>query len=90
MTASARGLFRATGKKPKSVKVLLDGQVVETAGLAREKNDFYPTPAEPTRAFLNAELQRLRDFPSIWEPAAGMALWFGSWKRLVSGSTHLI
>ncbi|KFH18588.1 hypothetical protein ELZ19_09770 [Brucella abortus] len=71
MTASARGLFRATGKKPKTVKALLDGQVVETAGLAREKNDFYPTPAEPTRAFLNAELQRLRDFPSIWEPAAG-------------------
>lgn len=59
MTAvSARGLFRATGKKAK----------VEAP---REEHDFYPTPPEPTRAFLRAEYDRLKDFPLIWEPACG-------------------
>jgi len=39
--------------------------------LAREPNDFYPTPPEPTRALLYAEHDRLRDFSVIWEPACG-------------------
>lgn len=70
---SARGLFRATGKtsKPVHVRDLLSGEIVKVDALDREKNEFYPTPAEPTRAFLHAELVRLRDFPVIWEPAAG-------------------
>jgi hypothetical protein len=73
MTAvSARGLFRATGKKSKPVHVRqLDGTIVKADALEREEDDFYPTPAEPTRAFLHAEIDRLRDFNSIWEPAAG-------------------
>ena len=43
---SARGLFRATGKKPKPVVVqLLDGTLAKSAdGLERETDDFYPTP----------------------------------------------
>lgn len=69
---SARGLFRATGNKPKPVYDLIDGEIVHLVdGLTREKDDFYPTPPEPTRAFLHAELDRLRDFHAIWEPAAG-------------------
>lgn len=74
MTAkSARGLFRATGKKSKPVVVkLLDGTLSKSAeGLEREKDEFYPTPPEPTRALLHAEIDRMRDFPVIWEPAAG-------------------
>lgn len=73
MTAvSARGLFRATGNKSKPVAVRqLDGTIVKAEALEREKDDFYPTPPEPTRAFLHAEIDRLRDFPRIWEPAAG-------------------
>lgn len=39
--------------------------------LEREKDDFYPTPPEPTRALLHAEIDRLREFDAIWEPAAG-------------------
>ncbi|MCA0343975.1 MAG: hypothetical protein LCH99_30130 [Proteobacteria bacterium] len=51
---------------------LIDGEIVQLAdGLTREKDDFYPTPPEPTRAFLHAEIDRLRDFGTIWEPAAG-------------------
>jgi hypothetical protein len=71
--ASARGLFRATGKKPKPVAVRdLMGTIIKSDdGLDREKDDFYPTPPEPTRALLAAELPRLRDFSCIWEPAAG-------------------
>lgn len=70
--ASARGLFRATGKKPKPVAVRnLLGEIVKVDSLEREADDFYPTPPEPTRAFLAAELQRLRNFPTIWEPSAG-------------------
>lgn len=70
--ASARGLFRATGKASKPVAVrLLDGSYEKTDSLEREKDDFYPTPPEPTRALLDAELGRLRDFDVIWEPAAG-------------------
>ena len=72
MTASARGLFRATGKKSKPVAVrLLDGTYSKADGLERESADFYPTPPEPTRAFLSAEIDRLRDFDTIWEPACG-------------------
>lgn len=73
MTAvSARGLFRATGKKSKPVPVrLLDGSYEKTDALEREKDDFYPTPPEPTRAFLHAEYGRLMDFSCVWEPAAG-------------------
>lgn len=70
-TASAKGLFRAAGKKSKPVNLMLDGVIVKADGLARECDDFYPTPPEPTRAFLHAELDRLKDFAVIWEPAAG-------------------
>lgn len=69
---SACGLFRATGKTPKPVAQLLeDGSYVKTSHLVREKDDFYPTPPEPTRAFLHAEIDGVRNFPTIWEPAAG-------------------
>jgi hypothetical protein len=72
MTASAKGLFRATGNKSKPVTVrLLDGSFEKAEGLERETDDFYPTPPEPTRAFLHAEIGRLRQFPTIWEAAAG-------------------
>lgn len=71
--ASARGLFRATGKKSKPiVQMQLDGSLARVdGGLEREVDDFYPTPPEPTRALLHAEIDRLRQFPRIWEPAAG-------------------
>ena len=72
MTASARGLFRATGKASKPVPVrMMDGSYEKADALQREADDFYPTPPEPTRAFLHAEIDRLKDFPVIWEPAAG-------------------
>ncbi len=72
MTASARGLFRATGKNAKPVMVdLIDGEAVYAGEVAREKDDFYPTPPEPTRALLHAERGRLAEIGHIWEPAAG-------------------
>lgn len=75
MSASARGLFRATGKsaKPLAFKVGEDlgGTYDRAEFLPREKDDFYQTPPEPTRAIIHAELERLRSFPMIWEPAAG-------------------
>ena len=73
MTArSARGLFRATGKAAHPVLVGLDGcEGVYADSVAREENDFYPTPPEPTRALLAAELPVLRRFGAVWEPAAG-------------------
>src|SRR5690554_4879341 len=71
--ASARGLFRATGHKPKpTVQMQLDGTLARVdAGLERESDDFYPTPPEPIRALLHAEIDRLRDFPAIWDASAG-------------------
>lgn len=71
MTASARGLFRATGKTSRPVAQVLDGTLTKDEPLRREGDDFYPTPPEPTQAFLKAEGARLADFPLIWEPAAG-------------------
>lgn len=69
---SAKGLFRATGKKPKQISLKLgDGIVKIDGGLPRKKNDFYPTPPEPIRAYLKAEIHRLKEFEKIWEPAAG-------------------
>lgn len=70
--ASARGLFRATGKTSKPVPVrLLDGSYEKTDSLEREKDDYYPTPPEPIRALLHAEIDRMRDFPVIWDASAG-------------------
>jgi hypothetical protein len=72
MTRAARGLFRATGKTAEPVLVGLEnGEGVWADSVAREKDDFYPTPPEPTRAILAAELPALRRFRSVWEPAAG-------------------
>jgi hypothetical protein len=72
MSASAKGLFRATGKASKPVMVdLVGGEAVYVDALDRQEDDFYPTPPEPTRAFLHAELARLKQFNPIWEPAAG-------------------
>jgi hypothetical protein len=69
---SARGLFRATGNKSKPVVVRdLHGDYVKADALEREPNEFYPTPPDPTRAILHAEIDRLREFDTIWEPAAG-------------------
>jgi hypothetical protein len=69
---SARGLFRATGKRSKPVAVRdLAGDIVRAEHLERPADDFYPTPPEPTRALLSAEIGRLRDFVTIWEPACG-------------------
>lgn len=69
---SARGLFRATGKKSKPVPVrLLDGSYTHAEHLERQQDDFYPTPPEPIRALLHAEHDRLRDFDTIWEASAG-------------------
>lgn len=75
MAGSARGLFWATGKKAKPVAVRdgadLGGAFTKAEHLPRAQDDFYPTPPEPTRAIIAAEMQRLRAFPLIWEPAAG-------------------
>lgn len=74
MTVSARGLFRATGKKSKPVAIrdLITGEYsMSDEGLTRENNEFYPTPAEPIRAVLHAEIGRLRQLGTIWEPACG-------------------
>lgn len=68
---SARGLFRATGKTAKDVPVMLLDGTFTKAEAPREEDDFYPTPPEPTQAFLAAELPTLRGFQTIWEPAAG-------------------
>lgn len=69
---SARGLFRATGKKSKPVvQRQLDGSYERVEHLEREKDEFYPTPPEPIRALIAAERSRLANFPMIWEPAAG-------------------
>ena len=72
MTASARGLFRATGKEAHPTLIgIVGGEGVYSDSVAREKDDFYPTPPEPTRALLSVEAERLRDFGAVWEPAAG-------------------
>jgi len=69
---SARGLFRATGKKSKPVVIRdLEGNLVKADALEREENEFYPTPVEPIRSFIHAELDALRAFPTIWGPACG-------------------
>lgn len=69
---SARGLFRAMGKRAKAAPQLFaDGEIAVTDERAREANDFYPTPAEPTLAFAYAERDRLHQFDVIWEPACG-------------------
>lgn len=72
MAVSARGLFRATGKKSKPVVVRnMHGEIVKADALEREADDFYPTPIEPIRAIIHAELDHLKSFPRVWGPACG-------------------
>lgn len=69
---SARGLFRATGKKSKPVVIRdLEGNLVKADALEREENEFYPTPVDPIRSFIHAEIGALRAFQKIWGPACG-------------------
>ena len=82
---SARGLFRATGRR--SAQIPLDGEFAGArADMPREVDDFYPTPPEPVRAFLAAENARLSEFPAIWEPAAGN----GAMAREIEGAGHRV
>lgn len=68
----AHGLFAATGKKPKPVHVRDDdGNIVKVAKRPRQEHDFEPTPPEPTRAFCQAEMIRIKQFNQILECAAG-------------------
>ena len=70
--ASARGLFRATGKQAKPVVVRdLMGGFQKVDEVERERDDFYPTPVEATQAILQAEAETLKQFDALWEPAAG-------------------
>lgn len=72
MTASARGLFLATGKASKPVAArMLDGSLAIVDQLEREKDEFYPTPPDPIRAFLHAEIDQLREFDCVWDGSAG-------------------
>ena len=72
MAGSARGLFRATGKIASPVMTdLINGEAVYSDEVPREKNDFYPTPPEPTRAIIRAERSSLSRFALVWEPACG-------------------
>lgn len=87
MTSSARGLFRATGKRSRPVAVRdALGDIVHAEHLEREEADFYPTPPEPTRALLKAEAARLADFELIWEPAAGD----GAMVREIEAAGHIV
>ena len=62
----------ATGKTANPTLVgIVDGDGVFVETVAREQDDFYPTPPEPTRAFLASEGHNLVKFERIWEPAAG-------------------
>lgn len=84
--ASARGLFRATGKAGKPIIVRgEDGAYTKADQRERERDDFYPTPPEPTRALLRAEAAHLARFPAIWEPAAGD----GAMAREIEAAGHV-
>jgi hypothetical protein len=73
--SSARGLAKAVGIKTKAVTVEtgvdLGGEFERGEGLAREPHGFYETPSECTDAVLYREIGVLRQWPTIWEPAAG-------------------
>lgn len=70
--ASARGLFAATGKKPKPVNVRLDdGSYAKAPARERSEDDFDKTPPEAIRSLIHHEGVRLRQFPAVWDPSAG-------------------
>lgn len=73
---SARGLFRATGKRAKPVSAELlqrlgADEPRADGGLVRERDDFYATPPGPGEALIAAERNRLSLAGRIWEPAVG-------------------
>jgi len=70
MSRSAYGLFRATGKRPKSLQ-MFDDLPPAPEKPARAEDDFTPTPPEPTLALCHYERAALSRYPLIWEPACG-------------------
>ena len=69
---NAKGLFRATGKISNPVMTgLINDKPVFVDNVPRNKDDFYPTPPEPTRSLLKEEFSVLKEFKNIWEPACG-------------------
>ena len=69
---SAHGIFKAMGGKPRTFKTINDkGEIVELPYRPRQESDFEPTPPEPTRSFINAELAYILDYDLIIEPCAG-------------------
>jgi hypothetical protein len=75
VTGSARGLFVATGKEAAPIAMTsvedLGGSYERPEFNERQKDEFYPTPPEPTQAIILAEFDHLRAYDRIWEPAAG-------------------
>jgi len=60
-----------TGRGKEIVEARGSGGIKTVAKPDRFPHDFYPTPESAAMAFVIAEEWRLRDFPLIWEPAAG-------------------
>lgn len=85
MSASARGLFRSTGKTSNLVIVQdgLTGEITRAEAMPREENEFYPTPPEPTLALMSAEAVHLArlGITRVWEPACGDGAMMGDLKR---------
>jgi hypothetical protein len=50
---------------------LLDGSYAKVETVARAKDDFTPTPPDPTLALCHYEAERLKLHPVLWEPASG-------------------
>lgn len=72
VSTSAKGLFRATGKKRKERLITLaDGSEALSDERPRQADDFEPTPPEPTLALMAVERPHLERYDTIWEPACG-------------------
>lgn len=68
---SARGLFAATKKKAKPVAMYNEAGEIVKGVLEREPDGFHPTPPQPTQSLIAYEGERIRQYESVWECAAG-------------------
>lgn len=68
---SARGLFAATNKKARPVAMYNEAGEIVKGFPEREPDGFHPTPPEPTHSLIAYEGERIRQYDSVWECAAG-------------------
>ncbi len=90
MTATARGLFKATGNKAKPVHIMLDGEIVKSDSLVREKTISIRLLQNPRAHSSMLRLSDCATFLAFGSQQQATAQWSAKWNRSGWSFVHRI